>query len=75
MGAYNVYFKSSVEKDFKKIPKIDLRKILPRISLLADNHRPAGYEKLTGQERYRVKQGRFSTLQNIFLFFSKKIFS
>jgi mRNA interferase RelE/StbE len=59
MGAYNVYFRASVEKDFAAIPKSDLRKILQRIKTLAEDPRPSGCEKLTGQERYRVRQGRY----------------
>ena len=37
MAVYKVYFRESVEKDFKTIPKKDLKKILQRIELLAEN--------------------------------------
>ncbi len=56
MAASKVYFRASVEKDFASIPRSDLKKILQRIKTLADNPRPPGCEKLTGQERYRVRQ-------------------
>jgi mRNA interferase RelE/StbE len=59
MAEYKVYFKESVEKDFSVIPKNDLKKILTRIEMLAENPRPSGCEKLTGQDRYRVRQGRY----------------
>lgn len=65
MPAYSVYFRESVEKDFKTIPKDDVEKILYRISLLADEPRPMGSEKLTGQERYRVRQGRYRIMYSI----------
>lgn len=65
MGAYKVYFKESVEKDLNAIPKKDLKKILRRIATLAQNPRPAGHEKLTGQERYRVRQGRYRIVYSI----------
>ena len=58
MAEYKVYFRESVEKDIRVIPKKDLRKILQRIELLASEPRPLGCEKLTGQERYRIRQGR-----------------
>ena len=58
MAAYKIYFRESVEKDFSAIPKKDLEKILHRIEALAENPRPPGCEKLTGRERYRVRQGR-----------------
>jgi len=60
MAVYNVYFRESVEKDFIEIPKKDIEKILHRIEMLVENPRPPGCEKLTGQERYRVRQGRYS---------------
>jgi len=37
MGAYRIYFKKSVEKDFNSIPKKDLKRILDRIEKLAEN--------------------------------------
>lgn len=65
MAAYNIFFKKSVEKDFRTIPKQDLRKIIKLISALAQEPRPPGCEKLTGQERYRVRQGRYRVLYSI----------
>ena len=65
MAAYKVYFKESVEKDFTAIPKKDLIKILRRIRALSENPRPSGYEKLTGHERYRVRQGRYRIVYSI----------
>ena len=65
MAAYKVYFRVSVEKDFASIPRSDLKKILQRIKTLGDNPRPPGCEKLTGQERYRVRQGRYRIVYSI----------
>jgi mRNA interferase RelE/StbE len=65
MAAYNIFFKRSVEKDFKTIPKKDLNLILDRIKKLAENPRPSGSEKLTGQERYRVRQGLYRIAYSI----------
>jgi mRNA interferase RelE/StbE len=59
MAAYSLVFKASVQKDFEGIPKKDLRKILSRIKSLAGEPRPHGCEKLTGQNRYRVRQGGY----------------
>ena len=59
MASYSLYFKESVQKDFEGIPKKELRKILNRIRSLAGDPRPQGCEKLTGQNRYRVRQGRY----------------
>jgi len=59
MAEYKVYFKKSVEKNFSTIPKKDPQKILRRITALAEDPRTQGHKKLTGQERYRVLQGRY----------------
>jgi mRNA interferase RelE/StbE len=65
MAEYKVYFKESVEKDFSAIPKKDLQKILRRIEALTQDPRPQGHEKLTGQERYRVRQGNYRIVYSI----------
>ena len=65
MAAYKILFKKSVEKDFKGIPKNDLAKILKRIETLAEDPRPPGCEKLTGQEKYRLRQGRYRIMYSI----------
>lgn len=65
MAEYKVYLRESVEKDFRTIPKKDVRKILHRIELLATEPRPSGCEKLTGQERYRVRHGRYRVVYSI----------
>jgi mRNA interferase RelE/StbE len=65
MGGYRISFKESVQKDLSAIPKKDLKKILNRIQSLKDQPRPPGCEKLTGQERYRLRQGRYRILYSI----------
>jgi mRNA interferase RelE/StbE len=65
MAGYRVFFKSSVEKDFSAIPKKDVKRILNRIKTLEDNPRPTGCEKLTGQEKYRLRQGRYRIVYSI----------
>ena len=65
MVAYKLFFKKSVQKDFDTIPKKDLKKILNRISTLAENRRPPGCEKLTGHERYRLRQGRYRIVYSV----------
>lgn len=59
MAGYKVFFKESVWKDFSSIPKKDLKKILKRIESLSKNPRPPGCEKLTGKDRYRLRQGSY----------------
>lgn len=65
MAEYKVYFKESVQKDFSTIPKKDVQKILRRIETLAKDPRPPGHEKLTGRERYRIRQGRYRIVYSV----------
>ena len=65
MGSFKVIFKQSVAKDFRQIPKKDVARILKRIEALREVPRPAGVEKLSGQEKYRVRQGEYRILYEI----------
>jgi mRNA interferase RelE/StbE len=65
MAGYKIYFKISVEKDLKQIPQRDIQKIFQRIDILTANPRPPGSEKLTGQDRYRIRQGLYRILYTI----------
>jgi mRNA interferase RelE/StbE len=65
MAEYKVYFRESVEKDFRTIPKKDVRKILHRIESLAAEPRSSGCEKLTGRETYRVRQGKYRIVYSV----------
>jgi mRNA interferase RelE/StbE len=65
MAGYRVFFRRSVEKDFASIAKKDVKRIVHRIKMLEEDPRPPGCEKLTGQERYRLRQGRYRIVYSI----------
>ena len=65
MAKYKIYFKRSAVKDLDAIPQKDLQRIINRIDLLKENPRPPGCEKLSGQERYRVRQGSYRIIYSI----------
>ena len=65
MARYELRFKTSVAKDLRDVPKTDLRRILERIAALRDDPRPVGCEKLSAQERYRIRQGNYRVLYEI----------
>ncbi|MEE9232485.1 MAG: type II toxin-antitoxin system RelE/ParE family toxin [Nitrospirales bacterium] len=65
MASYRLTFKKSVTKDFRSISKNDVARILKRIEALADDPRPVGSEKLSGQERFRVRQGVYRIIYEI----------
>jgi len=65
MAVYSILLKDSVRKDLDSISGIDLRRIIDRIGSLAENPRPVGCEKLSGQERYRIRQGNYRIIYSI----------
>lgn len=65
MASYELVFKKSVAKDLRAFPKKDVKRLLRRIQALAQDPRPAGCEKLTGRNRYRVRQGAYRVLYEI----------
>jgi mRNA interferase RelE/StbE len=65
MAGYEICFKESVWKDLSKVPKTNLKRILARIEILAKNPRPTGCEKLTGEDLYRVRQGKYRIVYSI----------
>ena len=65
MARYKVYFKPSVWKDLDEVPKADRRRILKKIEGLREDPRPMGSKKLSGSERYRVRQGNYRIIYSI----------
>lgn len=65
MASYRLIFKKSVAKDLRQIPNADVARILRRIESLGDDPRPPGCEKLSRQEKYRVRQGVYRIVYEI----------
>jgi len=65
MARYSLVFKASVARDLRQMPTSDVRRILARIEALAEEPRPTGCEKLSGQERYRVRQDVYRIVYEI----------
>jgi mRNA interferase RelE/StbE len=66
VGRYSVFIKPSALQEIEAIDrKADRQRIVRRIQSLATNPRPAGCEKLSGREKYRVRQGRYRILYSI----------
>jgi mRNA interferase RelE/StbE len=65
MGRYSIFLKESVRKDLSDVPAQELKRIVERIGLLTDDPRPQGCEKLSGQERYRIRQGNYRIIYSI----------
>ena len=65
MASYKLLFKRSVAKDLRTFPRRDVARILQKVDALAVDPRGPGCEKLSGRERYRVRQGAYRILYEI----------
>jgi len=64
-GSYSVSVKRSAEKELRGVRGRELRRLIERIRALAEEPRPAGVEKLSTLERYRIRQGDWRVLYEI----------
>ncbi len=65
MALYNVLITKSASKELEAIPEKDRRRIIERIRGLSSEPRPFGVEKLSGDDKYRIRQGNFRILYEI----------
>ena len=65
MARYRVIVRKSVAKDLRGIACPDVKRILSAIQGLANDPRPSGAKKLSGQDRYRLRQGNYRILYSI----------
>ena len=63
MARYRLLIKPLAVKEIEAIPlKRERQRVVERISKLAEDPRPFGSEKISGQDKYRVRQGRYRIL-------------
>lgn len=62
MASYRVVIKRSAAKELEVLPLKDRRRMARRIRQLASEPRSPGCEKLSGHEKYRLRQGDYSIL-------------
>jgi mRNA interferase RelE/StbE len=66
VAKYKLRIKKSAAKELEAIPrKNDRRRIVSRIQALAENPRAQGCKKLSGSERYRIRQGSYRIIYAI----------
>ncbi|MDA3861564.1 MAG: type II toxin-antitoxin system RelE/ParE family toxin [Melioribacteraceae bacterium] len=66
MAKYKIEIKKSAVKEISKLPQKELIKILSEIKLLANNPRPFGAIKLSGDDKFRLRVGNYRILYQIF---------
>jgi len=65
MAKYNVLIKRSAQKELESLPKAYLLPITKIIASLANDPRPIGSEKLSGDEKYRIRKGPYRIVYSI----------
>ena len=65
MASYNVLIKRSAAKELEGLPPKIRRQVAAKVAGLAVTPRPQGVEKLSGQEKYRIRQGDYGVLYSI----------
>lgn len=65
MESYRIVIKKSAAKEIERIAKNDRIRIIEKIKSLAQNPHPTGSKKLSGQEKYRMRQGNYRILYQI----------
>lgn len=66
MGKFKVFIKPSAVKELEAIPlKKDRQRITRKIESLSDEPRPPGCQKLSGHDRFRIRQGPYRIVYEI----------
>ena len=65
MASYKLLIKSSAARELGALPAKDRSRIVAKIEALANHPRPRGSEKLSGEEKYRVRQCDYRILYSI----------
>ncbi len=66
MAKYSLRIKNSAAKELEAVPtKADRQRIIKRIESLRENPRPKGAIRLSGSERYRIRQSNYRILYTI----------
>ena len=65
MASYRILITSSAARELEATPRKDRTRIVARIKGLGTNPRPPGSAKLSGEEKYRLRQGDYRVLYSI----------
>jgi mRNA interferase RelE/StbE len=66
VARYEILIKATAAKEIEDVPnRKDRRRIIERIRSLGDEPRPPGCQKLSGQDKYRVRQGVYRIVYSI----------
>jgi len=65
VASYELLIKRSAAKELEALPTTYRRRIVVKIQHLSTEPLPVGAEKLSGEEKYRIRQGDYRVLYEI----------
>jgi mRNA interferase RelE/StbE len=65
MGKYRLRLKKSAAKEIENLPKKDCARVVGAIQKLLDDPYAQNTQKLSGQEKYRIRVGNYRVLYEI----------
>lgn len=65
MENYRLEIKKSAAKELGELPAKDCQRLVDKIQALAAEPRPRGSQKLSGDEKHRIRQGVYRVLYEI----------
>ena len=65
MESFRIVINKSAAKEIERIEKKDRIRLIEKIRSLASDPRPFGSKKLSGQEKYRIRQGNYRILYQV----------
>ncbi len=66
MPEYTIFITKTAQKQLTKLPYDVAEMLLSAIQSLADDPRPPGCKKLKGRDGYRIRQGDYRIIYDIF---------
>jgi mRNA interferase RelE/StbE len=65
VASYRVLIKRSASRELEGLELKDRQRVVNQIRKLADDPRPQGCEKLSGNDKYRIRQGEIRIVYGI----------
>jgi mRNA interferase RelE/StbE len=65
VASYKILIKPSAAKEIEEIPLRDRRRIVARIQELSTDPRLPGCQKLSGQDKFRLRQGVYRIVYSV----------
>jgi mRNA interferase RelE/StbE len=65
VGSYKLLIKPSAARQIETVPKADRLRIVRKVQALSEDPRPHGSEKLSAEEKYRLRQGPYRIIYSI----------